>query len=54
MSLFLILIIFVRVPQENLGLAESSSLSQKKLNIVTAIAILLYFGIAIKANVDSF
>jgi len=28
-SIFLISVIFIRVPQENLGLAEPSSLSQK-------------------------
>jgi len=52
-SIFLILVIFIRVPQENIGLAEPSSLSQKGLNILTAIAILIYFGIAIKLNFNN-
>jgi preprotein translocase subunit SecG len=58
-SLFLIGIIFLRIPQENIGLASfatksdllgSPSSAQRSLNIVTAIAILIYFAIAIKIN----
>lgn len=58
-SIFLIGIIFLRIPQENIGLASfatksdllgSPSSAQRSLNIVTAIAILIYFAIAIKIN----
>lgn len=58
-SLFLIIIIFLRIPQENAGLASfatktdilgSPSSAQRSLNILTAIGILLYFGIAIQLN----
>jgi preprotein translocase subunit SecG len=55
----LIVIIFLRVPQENVGLASfatktdilgSPSSAQKSLNILLAIGILIYFGIAIQLN----
>ena len=58
-SLFLIIIIFLRIPQENVGLASfatksnllgSPSSAQRFLNILTAICILFYFGIAIQIN----
>jgi preprotein translocase subunit SecG len=58
-SLFLIVIIFLRIPQENVGLASfttksnllgSPSSAQRFLNILTAISILIYFGIAIQLN----
>jgi preprotein translocase subunit SecG len=58
-SLFLIIIIFLRIPQENVGLASfatksnllgSPSSAQRFLNIATAIGILLYLGIAIELN----
>lgn len=58
-SIFLIGIIFLRIPQENIGLASfatktdflgSPSSAQRSLNIVTALGILVYFGIAIKMN----
>jgi len=58
-SLFLIVIIFLRIPQENMGLASfatksdllgSPSSAQRSLNILTAFAILIYFGIAIQMN----
>jgi len=58
-SIFLILIIFLRVPQESVGLSSfatksdllgSPSSAQRSLNILTAIAILFYFAIAIKLN----
>ena len=58
-SLFLIVIIFLRMPQENVGLASfatksnllgSPSSAQRFLNILTAIGILIYFGIAIQLN----
>ena len=59
-SLFLIIIIFLRIPQENIGLTSfatksdilgSPSSAQKSLNILTAIGILLYLTIAIALNV---
>jgi preprotein translocase subunit SecG len=59
-SLFLIVIIFLRIPQESVGLSSfasksdllgSPSSAQKTLNIVTAIGILIYLGIAIVLNV---
>lgn len=58
-SLFLIIIIFLRIPQENVGLASfatksdilgSPSSAQKSLNIITGIGILAYFVIAIGQN----
>ena len=58
-SLFLIIIIFLRMPQENVGLASfatksnllgSPSSAQRFLNILTAFGILIYFGIAIQLN----
>ena len=58
-SLFLIVIIFLRIPQENVGLASfatksnllgSPSSAQRFLNILTAIGILVYLGIAIQLN----
>ena len=58
-SIFLIVIIFLRMPQESMGLSSfatksdllgSPSSAQKSLNILTAFAILIYFGIAIKLN----
>jgi len=58
-SLFLIIIIFLRIPQENVGLASfatksnllgSPSSAQRFLNILTAIGILGYLGIAIQLN----
>ena len=58
-SLFLIVIIFLRMPQENAGLASfatksnllgSPSSAQRFLNILTTISILIYFGIAIQLN----
>jgi len=59
LSIFLITIIFLRVPQENVGLTSfatksnllgSPSSAQKFLNILTAFCILLYFLLAIIAN----
>lgn len=60
-SIFLIGIIFLRIPQENIGLASfatktdllgSPSSAQRSLNILTAFGILIYFGIAIQLNID--
>ena len=58
-SLFLIVIIFLRIPQENVGLASfasksnilgSPSSAQRFLNILTVVGIIIYFGIAIQLN----
>ncbi len=59
-SVFLIVIIFLRMPQENVGLASfatksdllgSPSSAQRSLNILTAFGILIYFGIAVQLNI---
>jgi len=58
-SILLIVIIFLRTPQENVGLSSfatksnllgSPSSAERSLNIFTAIGILIYFGIAIQLN----
>jgi preprotein translocase subunit SecG len=58
-SLFLIIIIFLRIPQENMGLASfatksdllgSPTSAQRSLNILTGFGIFIYFGIAIQMN----
>ena len=58
-SLFLIVIIFLRIPRESVGLSSfatksdilgSPSSAQRSLNILTMIGILIYFGIAIELN----
>jgi preprotein translocase subunit SecG len=58
-SFFLIGIIFLRISQENSGLASfatksdllgSPSSAQRFLNILTAFGILIYVGIAIQLN----
>ena len=58
-SLFLIVIIFLRIPEENVGLASfatksnilgSPSSARRFLNILTGICIVLYFVIAIQLN----
>ena len=58
-SILLIGIIFLSIPQENVGLASfatksdllgSPSSAQRSLNLLTAFAILIYFGIAFKLN----
>jgi preprotein translocase subunit SecG len=58
-SIFLIVIIFLRIPQENSGLASfatktdllgSPSSAQRSLNILTAFGILIYFGVAVQLN----
>jgi preprotein translocase subunit SecG len=58
-SVFLIVIIFLRIPQENVGLASfttksnllgSPSSAQRFLNILTGFGILIYFGIAFQLN----
>lgn len=61
MSLFLILIIFLRMPQENIGLSSfanksdifgSPSSTQKTLNYITGIIVLGYLFIAFYSNLD--
>ena len=58
-SFFLIAIIFLRISQENAGLSSfatksdllgSPSSAQRFLNILTAVGILIYVGIAIQLN----
>ena len=58
-SIFLIVIIFLKIPQENVGLASfatktdllgSPSSAQRSLNIFTGIGILIYVAIAIQLN----
>jgi len=58
-SIFLIAIIFLRVPRESIGLSSfanksdilgSPSSAERSLNIVTAFGILIYFGIAMVEN----
>ena len=58
-SLFLIIIIFLRIPQENVGLASFANKSnllgsprsaQRFLNILTFVGIFLYLGIAFQIN----
>ena len=61
-SILLIVIIFLRLPQENVGLSSfatksnilgSPSSAERSLNIFTAVGILIYFGIAIQLNLTS-
>lgn len=58
-SIFLIMIIFLRIPQENVGLASFANKSnllgsprsaQRFLNILTFVGIFLYLGIAFQIN----
>lgn len=61
-SIFLNVIIFLRIPQENVGLASfatksdllgSPSSAQRSLNILTAFGILIYFGVAVLLNLTN-
>lgn len=61
-SSFLIPVIILRVPQENVGLASfatksnlfgSPTSAQKALNLFTGLGILLYFILAIQNNIES-
>jgi len=61
-SFFLIGIIVLQIPQENVGLASfatktdllgSPSSAQRTLNILTAVGIFIYFGIAIQLNLSA-
>jgi len=58
-SVFLIVIVFLRMPQESIGLSSfanksdllgSPSSAQRSLNILTGIGILIYFIIALYSN----
>ena len=58
-NFFLIVIIFLRIPQESVGLASvanktnlfgSPRSAQRFLNILTFVAILIYFNIAYQVN----
>jgi preprotein translocase subunit SecG len=61
-SLLLIIIIFLRTPQENVGLSSfatksdilgSPSSAERSLNVLTIFGIFIYFGIAITFNLIS-
>jgi preprotein translocase subunit SecG len=61
-SILLIVIIFLRIPQENVGLASfatksdilgSPSSAQRSLNVFTAFCILIYFSIAVLLNLSN-
>jgi protein translocase SecG subunit len=58
-SMLLIIIIFLRTPQENVGLSSFATKSnilgsprsaERFLNILTAIGIFIYFSIALAVN----
>jgi preprotein translocase subunit SecG len=58
-SVFLIIIIFLRMPQESIGLSSfanksdllgSPSSAQRSLNILTGFGILIYFILALTFN----
>lgn len=58
-SLCLIIIIFLKIPQESVGLASfatktdllgSPSSAQRSLNIFTGLGILIYFALAVQLN----
>jgi preprotein translocase subunit SecG len=61
-SILLIIIIFLRMPQESVGLSSfatksdllgSPSSAERSLNILTGFGILIYFSIAIQLNLVS-
>ena len=61
-SILLIIIIFLRTPQENVGLSSfatktdilgSPSSAERFLNVLTIFGILIYFGIALTLNLTS-
>ena len=61
-SVFLIVIIFLRMPQESIGLSSfasksdllgSPSSAQRSLNILTGCGILIYFTLAIYFNLQT-
>jgi protein translocase SecG subunit len=61
-SILLIIVIFLRTPQENVGLSSfatksdllgSPSSAERFLNILTIFGILVYFGIALTLNLTA-
>ena len=61
-NIFLIAIIFLRIPKENMGLSSfatksnllgSPASAQRFLNIGTAVGILIYFVIALQLNLST-
>lgn len=61
-SILLVIIIFLRMPQENVGLSSfatksdllgSPSSAERSLNILTAIGIFIYLAIALQLNFAS-
>ena len=61
-SILLIIVIFLRTPQENVGLSSfatksdilgSPSSAERFLNILTIFGIFVYFGIALTLNLTS-
>ena len=59
-SFFLVSIIFLRLPENNVGLNSfgtqnsffgSPKAARQNLNVLTGLAILIYFGIAITLNI---
>ena len=59
-SICLIILIFLLIPQENVGLSSfaskigsSPSSSERFLNILTIFLILVYFGIVIQLNLSN-
>ena len=61
-SILLIITIFLRMPQETMGLGSfaaksdllgSPSSAQRSLNILTALEILIFFGIAVQLNLTT-
>jgi len=53
-SICLIIVIFLRMPKESVGLSSfaASSSAERSLNILTAFGILIYFGVAINLNLS--
>ena len=61
-SLCLIIIIFIRMPQENVGLSSlatktdllgSPKSAEQFLNVLTVFGIFIYFGVAIQLNLTN-
>jgi preprotein translocase subunit SecG len=61
-SILLIIVIFLRTPQENVGFSSfatksgilgSPSSAERFLNVLTIFGILVYFGIALTFNLTS-
>lgn len=62
-SICLTILIFLRIPQESVGLSSfasksgllgsSPSSAERSLNVLTIFLILIYFGIAIKLNLSN-